>query len=116
MGTKAERERAKKPAHADAVVASIAGPVRAKELRMTKPGTIVAADALIFTSNYEDYEVGVTVREARVDDPAMRDAVGELMRISARDYREGKGPTRAEVEAVRKGSESSVTQCQRREP
>jgi hypothetical protein len=74
--------------------------LRAKELRMAGPGSVVARDATLFTSNYEDYEVGVTVREVRIDDPELGRAVGELQRISARGYRDGQGPTRAEVEAV----------------
>jgi len=77
--------------------------LRAKELRMAGPGSVVARDAKLFTSNYEDYEVGVAVREVRIDDPEMGRAVGELQRISAKGYREGKGPTRAEVEGVLAG-------------
>jgi hypothetical protein len=74
--------------------------LRAEELRLLGGGTVVAREGTLFASNYEDYDVGVTVRELRVDDPEMGTAVGKLRRLSARDYREGRGPTRAEVEAV----------------
>jgi hypothetical protein len=74
--------------------------LRAKELRLLGPGNLVARDALLFPSNYEDHEVAVTVREVRIEDPALRDFVVRLQRISARDYREGRGPTAAEVDAL----------------
>jgi len=83
--------------------------LRAKELRMAGPGTVVAREAVLFNSNYEDSDVTVTVREVRVDDPEMAAAVGKLQRLSARDYRDGKGPTRAEVEAVIREMEAAGT-------
>jgi hypothetical protein len=76
--------------------------LRAKELRVAGPGTLVARQGTLFTSNDEDYEVAVHVDELRIDDPDMAKAVGKLKRLSARDYREGRGPTRAEVDAVLK--------------
>ncbi|HEX5136043.1 MAG TPA: hypothetical protein VFY93_03665 [Planctomycetota bacterium] len=74
--------------------------LRAKELELLGNGSLVARKGTLFASNFEDFDVGITVEELRVDDPEMGGAIGKLKRLSARDYGDGRGPTRAEVEAV----------------
>jgi len=74
--------------------------VRAKRFLTTKPGEWRASDVTLFSSNLHDTEVRVHVREVTLKDPGLAQALGHLIRISARDYRGGEGPTRAEVDEV----------------
>lgn len=83
--------------------------LRARKFRATAPGEWRARDVAVFASNYQDPEVRIDVRRIVLRDAGMRAALGELTRISARNYREGRGPTPAEIDEVVQRLEDAAT-------
>ncbi len=74
--------------------------LRAKRFDSKEPGSWTARDVTLFSSNYHRHEVVVQVDRVELKDPGVRDALRDLTRLRARGYRDGKGPTRAELDAV----------------
>ena len=82
--------------------------LRAKRFLALEPGRWEGLGVTVFSSDYVEHDVAVEVERVRLDDPAAAEAMGKLLRIRARDYREGKGPTQQEVDEVLAELEASA--------
>jgi len=74
--------------------------LRARRFDARGPGAWTAHDARFFSSNYHSHDVVIAVDRVELEDPGVKEVLRDLTRLSARGYRGGKGPTRAEVDAV----------------